>query len=634
MPSRLSAPVLKVDANLIHKVDTRNVENLFSMWTGEFYWRVPAHALLTHLVFSKCSGSIEEGRRLENLSWRLWNRETFCCEPGEANATTPVISISQRSSEGQYAADVPELSGSVDSLADEDAIEFDSEETTSTSHPLTISRPRIQRHDSGSNRSRGRERHITPDDLEKMVITIKEKKDLEPLEMNAHSYLAPLAAVRAPTPVPAPQAADLPVTPTIIAPTVADNSADCMSDKASPAVSTSSAGSGVSEHSTTSVVRGFSDSPSHVLSSFRSIAKITEPQQPSSMPKSILAVAPRPSSTKPLSSKRIGFTLGGGSSQSETDSFMESSMEGRLQPQPQPKKKQAVFTVGGSSNEDENSFRENMQLAPQHRTSLLNGSSRPLQPKKQTSFLEEVATRTIHEDRVMDEDPFETDDEDEIDESAIDDDDDSSDWEDSVEESGKSSIDDKTFFQRVDSRLNLVSRRSMLTTLLNEKDRASALANDASKSTPAMLQRSRTSTPKGPSMPASVESNDEAPLMMKKGLLRPGQEVLRTAPQPIIMTTTNNTPHHAALSPKTTRRNMLQTELTASLRRNLLWERQQKNQTATAVLKRRHTTMDIQNLKQYPEKSYMGAKEEDKDGAGSWNQYFGQGLGDFHSKGW
>lgn len=35
MPSRLDAPVLTVDVGLIHKVDTRNVENLFSMWTGK-----------------------------------------------------------------------------------------------------------------------------------------------------------------------------------------------------------------------------------------------------------------------------------------------------------------------------------------------------------------------------------------------------------------------------------------------------------------------------------------------------------------------------------------------------------------------------------------------------------------------
>ncbi len=35
MPMTLEAPVLQVDANVIHKVDTTNPANLFSMWTGE-----------------------------------------------------------------------------------------------------------------------------------------------------------------------------------------------------------------------------------------------------------------------------------------------------------------------------------------------------------------------------------------------------------------------------------------------------------------------------------------------------------------------------------------------------------------------------------------------------------------------
>ncbi len=37
MPLTLDAPVLQVDANVIHKVDTSNPQNLFSMWTGEFF---------------------------------------------------------------------------------------------------------------------------------------------------------------------------------------------------------------------------------------------------------------------------------------------------------------------------------------------------------------------------------------------------------------------------------------------------------------------------------------------------------------------------------------------------------------------------------------------------------------------
>ena len=35
MPPRLAAPVLTVDAGKMHQIDTRNVENLHSMWTGE-----------------------------------------------------------------------------------------------------------------------------------------------------------------------------------------------------------------------------------------------------------------------------------------------------------------------------------------------------------------------------------------------------------------------------------------------------------------------------------------------------------------------------------------------------------------------------------------------------------------------
>lgn len=35
MAPNLATPVLVVDTNLIHKIDTSNVENLFSMWTGK-----------------------------------------------------------------------------------------------------------------------------------------------------------------------------------------------------------------------------------------------------------------------------------------------------------------------------------------------------------------------------------------------------------------------------------------------------------------------------------------------------------------------------------------------------------------------------------------------------------------------
>ncbi|KIN01192.1 hypothetical protein OIDMADRAFT_122620 [Oidiodendron maius Zn] len=561
MPATLDTPVLTVDVGLIHKVDTRNVENLFSMWT----------------VFSRCAGSLEEGRRLENLSWRLWNRETFCCDPiSEANATTPATSVSARTSEGRYTAEVPDLSSSPGSVADEEAIEFDHQHHHSTSNPLDISRPQIRRQDSASSRSRGRERHITPDDLEKMVSTIKEKKDLKPLNLSI-SPLPTVAEKPQSEPQEAPAPAPTPKTP-IIENAVASTSAQTVS---------SGSMSGTSERSTTSVVRGFS--PAHVSSSYRTKPLLSAP---SSIPTADIAAAENP---KAAAMKKSG---------------------------------NPVFTFGGSSNEDEAS----LPSRSQPRSALTESIQRP--PKKQTSFREEVATRTIQEEQPFDDDVFESDDDDDIDESAIDDDEDSSDWEDS-NDSGNASIDEKTFFQRVDSRPNLTSRRSLITTMLHQNDRANALlATAASKSTP-VLKRSPRASPNGPSLAASLESDDGSALMMKSGGLKPIAENprfggARTPAQPIARATT--IPHQLALSPRTTRRNMLATELTVSLRQNLLWERQQKSQTANAVLKRRHTAHDMADLKQYPEKVHMD--KDDKDANASWNEYFSSGLGEYHSKGW
>jgi hypothetical protein len=317
------------------------------------------------------------------------------------------------------------------------------------------------------------------------------------------------------------------------------------------------------------------------------------------------------------------FALGG-SSGDDSLSEQTNSIETKLQP-----KKKAMFSFGGSSNEDESSLPTKMQR-PQ--SALTLNLQRPAAQKKQTSFEEEVATRTMDDHQYSD-DVFETDEED-VDESAIDDDDDSSDWEDSAEESGNASLDDKNLFKRVDSRAHLTTRRSLITTMLHQNDRAAALAAAASRSSPA-LQRSRTASPNGPSLAASPESDVGSILMMKKTSLKPIAEIPRStgpAPQPILHTTSNGYHPQLALSPRTTRRNMLATELTVSLRQHLLWERQQKSQTANAVLKRRHTAHDVANLKQYPDKVHMG--ENGDEFHASWNQYFSSGLGEYHSKGW
>ncbi|KAI2468362.1 DUF1752-domain-containing protein [Annulohypoxylon bovei var. microspora] len=578
MPCKAEGLVLTVDPNVIHKVDTNNPQNLFSMWT----------------VFSRCADSVEQGRRLENLSWRLWNRETFCCEAKGlpiVTATTLPKDIPAQ----QQIPDVPQLSGSVDSIADEEAIDF-----TTISDPVEILRPRIVRQDScASSRSRGRERHITSDHLEKMVVSIIQEKEpnLAPLpDMSSPSVESSIADHTQSSP----EADHTPATQ--------------MTESACESVNASSESSSqlkATEIPATTVIRGFSPSQ---IPSFR-VSHEPKPiaQDPIPEPQSSPA-------HKPVQPKKSGamFKLGDSSSNESSPQSLE-TRKPMLPPTRKP-----IFEVGvGSSGEDDSpSLKSAMHSS---RPGSLLGAQ-----KKQASFNNHISTRTIQTPSDQS-DSY-------MDESAIDDDDEDSDWEDSIEESGKSSVDDAVSFKRVPSKPNLTSQRSLISLMFaGQEERAKGLSNYASHSTPAIPQRARTlQNPSNMNLVSSPNDSDNG-LEMRRGArstpLRPITEVPRSSAQPIL--TNPQTHHHqAALSPRTTRRNMLATELTESLRRQLLWERQQKTSTANAVLKRRHTSLDVANLKQYPDKAYM-AKGKDEPNSSSWNQYFSrEDFGGYHAQGW
>ncbi|CEL05258.1 hypothetical protein ASPCAL06376 [Aspergillus calidoustus] len=575
MPSRLSTPVLTVDTAKIHKVDTANTQSLHGMW----------------MVFSKCADFMEEGRRLENLSWRLWTRETFCVEP-ESSSDTSVLPLLR-----SEAADLPELSASVESAASDQAERIEKH----IKRPKALDyKPAVVREDSLYSLGRAKEKHLTSLDLERMVLNIKEKKSLEPITPMV-TLAQPIVDITpqpsTPTPTP-PSNTTLRREPSYpplndrqnhstescstTAPECNDSDAANMTLNASD---TSVSSSGIIPTKpelikSPSIVRGFS--PSHISSSYRSQPRLSSDSGTTKMQV--------PSKLSPL------------------------------------KKRGNMFTLGGSSGDDEDSSFEDRMIHAPRQSSLTDQLGRPgsnLNPNnRMTSFKEQVKSikdrrRDTHEDAI------ETDDE--ISESAIEDDEDS-DWEDSVTESGRSSVEEKEMFQRVDSRPNLVSRRSLLTMMMHQPLR---MQGNASRSTPA-LQRSRLTSPNGPSIPASPpDDDDEESLTMK------GPDVPRS--KPIIM---KPAPQSVAHSPRTTRRNMLATELTESLRRHLLWERQQKSATANAF-KRRHTAHDMANLKEYPkpggqQQGPAPASDYDKDVAktGSFNHYTDFGPWEYHAKGW
>jgi hypothetical protein len=492
---------------------------------------------------------MEEGRRLENLSWRLWTRETFCVEPTTSNDTSAIPLLRAESGE------VPSLSASVDSAASDEV-----ERIEAHIQPTRALDPKPAVVGEDTMLGRGKEKHITSLGLERMVLNIKERKTLQPLPVAVSTVSPPIVDVtpRASSPTPRLALAAAPalgpaVTYPIRQPIHSAESCSTTapegneSDGAPTAASDTSASSssGVLPPSqptltkSPSIVRGFS--PSQISSSYRSSPRLAV--EPSSAPRG--GVVP----------PKLALA----------------------------KRKPGMFTLGGSSGDDESSFEERMGPNP-HRSSLSEELSHPgsrpgpSPSKKGASFTD--AIKPIKEG---DEDAIETDDE-EISESAIEDDEDDEDWEDSVTESGQSSMDEKELFQRVDSRPNLVSRRSLLTMMMHHPAKMGA----PTRSTPA-LQRSRLTSPNGPSDGPSPD--DEA-----ENLTMRGPDVPRS--KPIIVKPTSQA--SGAHSPRTTRRNMLATELTESLRRHLLWERQQKSTTANAVFKRRHTTHDMANLQEYP----------------------------------
>ncbi|KAK8245403.1 hypothetical protein HDK77DRAFT_510133 [Phyllosticta capitalensis] len=561
MPFKSQVPILQVESAAIHTVDTRSPEQLFGLWS----------------IFAKCSDSLDEGKRLENLSWRLWNRETFCCAPDHPTPSSSLF-------------DTPSC---LESDVSDDRVN-----SISTLQTTTSARPQIRRLDSTESRNRGTEKHITPIDLESLVISIKEKKDLEPLA----SLPMPPPVQQMPsvcekeepriedtTPRSTAQPQMVPESSTSTVATAVDSDLS----KLSPPVvgSDTSTSTDCSAHS---VVRGFS--PGRVSSSYRSRTNLQPPAQP--IP--TLKIAPQ-----------------------------------NAQPAPVQKKKGAMFTLGGSSDEGgDSSLETHMQMAQMRnntRSSLSDGLKKPL-ARKQPSFVEQMTSSRALAKAYENEDVFESDSDEEVSESAIEDDDEDQ-WEDSDTDSGPASVEEKVSFQRVDSKPNLTSRRSLLTTLMHEGDRAQALQNAASQSTPA-LRRSKNTSPNGPSIAASPTTNT----LRYEPAPEPSNNIPRS--KPIIMTTSNTHAAPPALSPRTTRRNMLTTELTESLRKHLLWERQQKNSTNNAVLKRRHTSTDVKNLKHYPGEPQPAPLPTLKEnvaakGNNSWTtNYFDSGLQEYHERGW
>lgn len=98
-------------------IDPQNPSALFSMWSGMFSEKPPHHSRIDIFppVFSKASGFMEQGQRLEHMSWRLWAHQSIR-ERSRRQQRSAANGASRASNNT-----LPSLSSSVDSLASADS---------------------------------------------------------------------------------------------------------------------------------------------------------------------------------------------------------------------------------------------------------------------------------------------------------------------------------------------------------------------------------------------------------------------------------------------------------------------------------------------------------------------------------
>jgi hypothetical protein len=520
------------------------------MWTGTLKHLLESNApYLTffRVVFTKCAENLENGRRLENFSWRLWYREAhFFEEP--VHAPSP-ISFDRKStpqpipSPPESVSDVSESGHSPSDL--EDVGRHGVDQSTPESHAQTT-RPCLARQESSSRRQTVK--HLSPDSFKHLI------ESLEPPSADAEKWKALKASRESDEHLPSEFEPKLEPPPAEICPTDIPVAETGPTESAPPAPAM----------------------PKDI---------------PGSRARTLSDAQGSPSTTSARSLQRVSSSIVRGFTPENP------SISRRLTPPveaaiPAPiivERKKPTFYLGSPVSDSSDEDDAPLTLKPSIKSTSKSNLSPPDMKRsasnggvKKTHFHEIVDTKILPA-------PQTEESEDEDEDSAVMSDDDDDEWEDSGSDSGSVRGDDEHLFDKQSTQLT--SRPSMLSTLFKSKSDYN-LPSQAFRAQNTFV-RSRTSpshTPRPqPVTPTLAPVSDG--LAMRIPAPQSGLAVNGDVSQPI------------PASPRTTRRKMLASELSESLRRNLLWERQHR-----ALIKRRHTSNDLAHLTEFPE-GLSGQKE-------------------------
>ncbi|KAJ5455012.1 dsp1-1 [Penicillium desertorum] len=217
-------------------------------------------------------------------------------------------------------------------------------------------------------------------------------------------------------------------------------------------------------------------------------------------------------------------------------------------------------------------------------------------------------------------------------------------WEDSVSEHVLPSINVKETFPMAILQPVILSRSSLLTAIMYQSPPSTGhltkTIDTGRTESPPALQQLPIPT-KGPSLTTSQDGEDSENTSIVRSFRIPDSNPGGA---------TSSSPFSNALSPTTTRENMLANELDESLRGHMHWEHKQKNATANAVLNRHPKAPSLLDSEEHSSSDYVQEKEKSgrgidfsfgpSSGVGQshenyfWNQYFDNETWEYHVNGW
>ncbi|KAA8915581.1 hypothetical protein TRICI_002269 [Trichomonascus ciferrii] len=475
--------ILRLNLPGLSRVDPNDKDALCLLWN----------------IFSKCGTTIENGRRLENISWRLWNREVLAEDWDQPRKLT-LHQLGQLLDLVSSAAHPPAHA------AQKEHVRSSPKPTAPEVDSSPKQQPKNDHHDHRHHQEQQQQQRQQQ----------QQQQQQQPQQQRQQQQQT--SSVEEPKPVRS-------RAPSLFQKTKKPSPADKLYDEDDDELSSDFPSDTEDEDEEYEEDQDKRLSYKHRSGTSTSIVRGFDPAQVSVVNRS------------PNSSNNNNNNNNNSTTNDNNNAISKPRPQSKLSKAPAPREKMFFIESSPSDSEDQPHAADSLSTNDDSSGPRMFRGQQPTQHKASS------LSKSISSNR--DRGNYE---------EAVEDDEDS-DW-DSVDDESDSSFDEKTVFVRDDEKQKKpLNKPSLLSSLfLNNPELVQQQQQKQRQK-----EKERAAAPKKP------------PTSNLHSALNPTEKLLNATAQ------THAPPPAIALSPRTTRRNMLASELSESLRKNLLWERQQSN---------------------------------------------------------